>query len=121
MTIIHHSLINNTISNNALLGRDVCREHNLDDKDGESLKELDTSGNLCMFYMNCVQTNIVTSQNPAWTERYFCYAQNILYCNFDHNCSDCFYLSPPSLMWLACIYGCAVRWPSKHQCRYRKS
>lgn len=43
--------------------------------------------------MNCVQTNIVTSRNPAWTNLNFCYAQNILYCNFDHNCSDSFYLS----------------------------
>lgn len=23
-------------------------------------------------------------------------------------------------MWLACIYGCDVRWPFKHQCRNRK-
>lgn len=102
MTII--LVINNTISNNALFGRDICREHNLGDKDGESLKELDTSGILCMFYMNCVQTDIVTSQNPAWTERNFCYAQNILYCNFDHNCSDGFYLSLFLPLNVACLY-----------------
>lgn len=56
MTII--LVINNTISNNALFGRNSCRESNPDGKDGESLKELDTSGILGMFYMNCVQTDI---------------------------------------------------------------
>lgn len=32
--------------------------------------------------------------------------------------SDSFYLS--LFIWLACIYGCDVRWPFKHCCRYRK-
>lgn len=52
----------------------------------------------------------------------FCNAQDILYCNFDHMSSDRFYLSLffIIIIWLACIYGCDVRWPFKHQSRYRK-